>query len=365
MPITRTRIRVPRTALQALAAAFVLASAGLAAAAGGKFTLVIGGKIRSVEAVDGGKAGKMVHGRAVGEMARAAGFGMSFDAASGVISVDRGEKKVDDALKGFKGSVTFVVDGKITKVGSKVVAGAPYVAAKDLKKIAEALGFAADLDTGAGVLALTGGGGGGIAAGGPRTGGASGSTRGGPDDDLMRIVSGAAGAGLPAAAGEGAPPHDGSVCGYLDSQKVLWLSTEPSWDEKERIKKLADYFEKTKNQPGGNPADLDELERVLRGFDAKVQRRLTGTRDSRPPAPAAEWQRGAVRFLGKTSEILALSFDLIRVMRLPRDQQEKEIESFKKGVDKIKKLDKEHLALGTEINDLIVSVRNRNRCGPP
>lgn len=369
MPITRTRIRVPRTALQALAVTLLLASGGLAWAAGGKFTIVIGGKIRSVEAVDGGPAGKMVHARAVGELARVAGWGMSFDAGSGVVSVTRGENAVDDAFRGFKGSVTFVVDGKITRVASKIVAGVPYVAGKDVKKIAETMGFEADLDAGAGVLALTGGGGS-RSVGSADADGRGVTGRGGAglaDDPIVRAITGGLRAGADGASVPpvGAPPHDGSVCGYLDSQKALWLSTEPSREEKERIKRLADYFEETKNQPGGNPADLDELERVLRGFDAKVQRRLSGTRDSNPPAAAAEWQRGAVRFVSKTSEVLALSFDLIRVMRLPPDRQKNELEAFKKGVDKIKRLDNEHKALGTEANDLIFAVRGRNRCGPP
>src|SRR5207253_2422507 len=97
----------------------LLLATGANAAA--KFTLVIAGKISSEDALDD-KAGKMVSANAVADLARAAGgVGVSFDADAGVVSVNHDGGAVAEKISGFKGAaVTFVIDGKITRVTSKV-----------------------------------------------------------------------------------------------------------------------------------------------------------------------------------------------------------------------------------------------------
>jgi len=314
--------------------------------AAGKFTLVIGGKITSVETT---ADGKMVHAKAVAEMAKAAGFGLSLDAGTGIVSLTRGGADVDEAFRGFKSGVTFVVDGKIVKVASKAVAGAPYIASADVKKLSELMGFEADLQ--GSVLALSGGGGGAAPAG-----------SGGMNTDLMKIVAGATGqTGLTG----GAPAHNGTVCGYMDSQKVLWLSTEPSALEKETFQKLADLWSDKANKGKGNRGDLELFEKTLKGFHAKATTRLNGTRDSNPPAPARPWQEVSVTYLQKVDQILKLSFDMIRVMKLPEDKQKAEFEQLKKNIEIIKKMDTEQKAIGTTQVEETYAVREKNGCSPP
>lgn len=329
------------------------------ALAAGKFTVVIGGKITSVETVDGA-GGKMVHAKALGDMARASGFGLSLDAGTGIISLTRGGADVDDAFRGFKTGVTFVIDGKIVKVSSKSVAGMPYIGAQDLKKVSELMGFEADLE--GAVLALTP-----SAAPANNTGGAAALPGGGMNSDFMKLVQGASGqTGLTGgAASYTAPAHDGSVCGYMDSQKVLWLSTEPNALEKETFQKLADKWTDKANKGKGNRGDLELFEKTLKGFHGKATARLTGTRDSNPPAPARAWYDASVTYLVKVDEILKLSFDMIRVMKLPEDKQKAEFEQLKKNIDRIKKMDTEQKAIGTTQVEETYAVRERNGCSPP
>lgn len=328
------------------AVAFLLLAMPAVVAAAGKFTLVIGGKITSVETSDG----KLVHAKALAEMARAGGFGLSLDAGSGIVSLTRGGADVDDGFRGFKTGVTCVIDGKIVKVASKAVGGAPYIASQDLKKIAELLGFEADLE--GTVLALTPGSG----ASSPVVTSKSPEMGGGLGSDFMKVVAGAS--------GQAAPAHDGSVCGYMDSQKVLWLSTEPNALEKETFQRLADLWSDKKG-PKGNRADLDLFEKTLKGFHAKATTRLKGTRDSSPPAPARAWYDASVTYLMKVDDILKLSFDMIRVMKLPEDKQKAEFEQLKKNMERIKKMDTEQKAIGTTQVEETYAVRERNGCSPP
>jgi hypothetical protein len=325
--------------------------------------VVIGGKISSVETVDGPGGAKMVHAKAVADMARASGFGLSLDAGSGIISLTRGGGEVDDGFRGFKGGVTFVIDGKIVKVASKAAAGAPYIGSKDLRKIAESMGFEADLD--GTVLALT------LAAGSnPAVANAGGNTGipglpgGGVDNDFMNIVQGAAGGTGLAGSPYQAPRHDGSVCGYMDSQRVLWGSTEPNVFEKETFQRLADLWSK-KDGPAGNPADLQLFEKTLKGFHQKAQARLKGTKESTPPLAARPWYDASVTYLVKVDDILKLTFDMIRVMKLPEDKQKAEFEQLKKNMERIKRMDVEQKALGTTQVDETYGVRERNGCSPP
>ena len=328
-------------------------ASGLAAA--GKFTIVIGGKITSVESVDGSGGGKLVHAKAVAEMAKAAGFGLSLDAGTGIVSLTRGGTDVDNAFRGWKSGVTFVVDGKIVKVSSKAVAGAPYIASADLKKISELMGFEADLE--GTVLALSGGGGA-VAAATPILQG------GGMNSDLLRAMGGGTLPGMGGATAT-APTHDGSVCGYMDSQKVLWSATEPNALEKETFQKLADQWSDKKNKGKGNRADLELFEKTLKGFHTKATTRLNGTRDSSPPAPARAWYDASVTYLVKVDQILKLSFDMIRVMKLPEDKQKPEFEQLKKNIDLIKKMDTEQKAIGSAQVEATYAVREQNGCSPP
>lgn len=337
------------------------------ALAAGKFTLVIGGKITSVETVVGPKGVKMVHARAVAELARASGFGLSLDAGSGIVSLTRGGGDVEGAFRGFKSGVTFVVDGKIVKVASKAAGGAPYVAAKDLKKVAELMGFEADLE--GTVLALTpaagaGGSGTAVASGGAGHDPIPGLPGGGLGSDFMNVVKNAAGGTGIAGSPYSAPSHDGSVCGYMDSQRELWTATEPNAFEKQTFQRLADLWSK-KDGPAGNPADLQLFERTLKGFHQKAQARLKGTRDSNPPMPARPWYDASVTYLVKVDDILKLCFDMIRVMKLPEDKQKAEFEQLKKNIDRIKRMDTEQKALGTVQVDETYGVRERNGCTPP
>jgi hypothetical protein len=350
MPITSKRIPL-------IAAALALVLLATPALAAGKFTVVIGGKITSVETVDG-PGGKMVHAKAVAEMARASGYGLSLDAGSGILSLTRGGGEVDDAFRGFKSGVTFVVDGKIVKVASKAAGGAPYVGSKDLKKVAELLGFEADLE--GTVLGLT------LSAGASTPAVATGVPGSGIGGDFMNIVQGAAG-GTGLAGGSSpynAPAHDGSVCGYMDSQRVLWTSTEPNVFEKETFQRLADLWSK-KDGPAGNPADLQLFEKTLKGFHQKAQARLKGTKESMPPLPARPWYDASVTYLVKVDDILKLTFDMIRVMKLPEEKQKAEFEQLKKNMERIKRMDVEQKALGTTQVDETYGVRERNGCSPP
>lgn len=356
MPITRKRI-APFVFLLAL---LLLATQALA---GGKFTLVIGGKITAVEALDA----KLVHARAVGEMAKAGGFGLSLDAGTGIVSLTRGGGDVEEGWKGFKSGVTFVVDGKIVKVVSKASAGAPYVSSNDLKKLAQLMGFEADLD--GTVLALTPDASGGSTTVATNSGGGANGHKGVPGlpsgdaigGDIARLMSGGLG-GTPATAT--APAHDGSVCGYMDSQRVLWSATEPNVFEKETFQRMADLWSK-KDKSKGNMADLELFERTLKGFHAKAQQRLKGTLESKPPAAAIPWYDASVNFLKKVDDILKLCFDMIRVMKLPEDKQKAEFEQLKKNIERIKKMDTEQKALGTTQVDETYRVREANGCSPP
>src|SRR5688500_653618 len=87
MPTTIRRI--------ALGALLMISPLALAAA---RFTLVVDGKIASVES-----EGSLVSAKAIAELAKQAGSGLSFDAAAGVISIAKGPA-VDADLKGFKGT---------------------------------------------------------------------------------------------------------------------------------------------------------------------------------------------------------------------------------------------------------------------
>ena len=67
----------------------------------------------------------------------------------------------------------------------------------------------------------------------------------------------------------------------------------------------------------------------------------------------------------KVDDILKLSFDMIRVMKLPPDKQQAEADQLKKNIDRIKRMDTEQKALGTTQVDETYAVRERNGCTPP
>jgi hypothetical protein len=179
--------------------------------------------------------------------------------------------------------------------------------------------------------------------------------------DIMRLMSGGMGG---TGAQATAPPHDGSVCGYMDSQKVLWSATEPNAFEKETFQRMADLWSKKDKTPG-NKADLELFERTLAGFHEKAKARLKGTLESKPPAAAIPWYDASVNFLKKVDDILKLAFDMIRVMKLPEDKQKAEFEQLKQNIERIKKMDTEQKALGTTQVNETYKVRERNGCAPP
>lgn len=331
--------------------------------AGPKFTLVVSGKITTVDAL-AAPGGNLVSVRAVGELVKSVpGATVSADKETGVVSISRegvaGGSADATALIGFRaGALTFVVDGKILKSSVKLSNGGVYFPAKDLKKLAETLGFAAELDGGAAVLALT-----------PKAAPASATVAAGSggqpsyglDGTFMGGVAEAAGA----AAG-GVNTGDGSVCAYMDGMKTLWLATEPSSDERDTLKKLATVFQtQSKNKQKGNPADLKLLESTLRGFDSKLQRRLLGTRDTQAPAGAEPWRSVSVEFLEKVDQVMRISFDLVRVMKLPEDKQKAEGKKPVQNAERLHALNAEVQSIGTRQVTETVSVRESNGCSPP
>lgn len=353
----------------------LLPAAGVVAAPA-KFTLVIGGKITSEPALQE-RGGILVSARAVSDLARAAGdVGLSADAEAAVVSITHGRGEIADAWRGWKGSaITFVIDGKITRVPAHASEGVPYLAPKDLKRIAESLGFSADLDAGAGVLALGRKSGERPVGGGEADSGAS-----APHEDarpsygmngtFMQSIAGAAGSAghaHPVTAGGGS---GGDVCGYLDRMKDLWCETEPSAEEKSTMDRLARLFQENEKKVKkgqkvqGNPADLKALEDTLKSFDAKVRRRLEGTKDSHPPAGAQEWYDTSMEFLDDTEAVMKLSLELVNIYKQPPAKQ-KSKEEIQKMHKRLKSLNQQVQGLGAKENELILEVRTANGCGGP
>jgi hypothetical protein len=330
------------------------------ARAASRFTLVVDGKIVTVGALDAA-GGRMPSLDALSELTKALpGASLSADAGSGVVSISRaGAGGVAASLGGFKaGALTIVVDGKIQKSSCKTAAGAAYLPAKDLAKVAGALGFKADLDAGAGVLALGSPSAPAVAA---ATAEPTGRPAYGMNGTFMQSIAAGGGSSTAATSSGG-----GSVCTYMDQQKVIWLATEPSQDEKETFQRLASLWtEGQKNHAKGNPADLKLFEDTLRGFDSKVRQRLQGTKDSNPPAAAQAWKEVSLEFLENTEQIMTLALDLVRVEKEPDAQQRAEIDSFKNNIEKIKKLQVQNQSIGTNQVTETVRVRQDNGCAPP
>ena len=333
-----------------------------------KFTLVIGGKITSEDALED-RGGRMVSAKAVADLARAAGgMSVAFDAEAGVVSITHDGGAVAEKLAGFKGAaITFVVDGKITRVPAKVGAeGVPYLAAKDLKKIAEALGYVADLDAAGSVLALTP-----KAAAATKTAAATTEPAATPEQSwglngtfMKSVAAGSSGATKTSGGGD--------VCSYLDGQKVVWLATEPSEEEKSAFKNLAAIFtanEKLAKAGKGkeikvNKGDLQLLEKTLRSFSSKVDQRAAGTKNSNPPEGAKEWYSISVDFLDKVQAAMKLSMEIVNEYKLPDAKQPKK-EVFEKQHKRLQQLNTEIQAAGTQEVEIVTTVREGNDCGPP
>ncbi len=364
MPSTGIAILRPRsTLLQAVIAVFV-SSVALAAP---KFTLVIGGKITSEDALED-KGGRRVSVKAVADLARAAGgMSVAFDAEAGVVSITHDGGAVAEKLSGFKGAaITFVIDGKITRVPAKVGAeGVPYLAAKDLKKIAEALGYVADLDAAGSVLALT-----------PKSAAATVTAAStepvatpeqswGLNGTFMKSVAAGSSGATKTSGG-------GDVCSYLDGQKVVWLATEPSDAEKSAFKNLAAIFtanEKLAKAGKGkdikvNKGDLQLLEKTLKSFSSKVDQRTAGTKNSNPPEGAKEWYSISIDFLDKVQAAMKLSMEIVNEYKLPDAKQPKK-EVFEKQHKRLQELNTEIQAAGTQEVEIVTTVREGHDCGPP
>lgn len=348
MPIT-PRIVTLNHALRAVVIAAFVVSLPLAAVAGPKFTLVVSGKITTVEAMQA-PGGNLVSVRAVGELVKSVpGTVMSADKETGVVSITRNANAVgapDGAklLDGLKaGALTFVVDGKIQKSSVKLSNGGVFFPAKDLKKLAESLGFAAELDAGASVLALS-------QKAAPAAATAAAPPTGGDDvSGSSRVDTG-----------------DGSVCGYMDGMKTLWLATEPTGEERDTLKRLTTVFQaQSRKKEKGNPGDLKLLESTLKGFDAKLQRRFAGTRGTPAPPGAEDWRAVSVEFLEKVDEVMRISFDLVRVMKLPKDKAEAEGQKPIKNAKRLQALNVEIQAIGARQVTETVDVRASNGCSPP
>lgn len=333
-----------------------------------KFTLVIGGKITSEDALED-KGGRMVSAKAVADLARAAGgMSVAFDAEAGVVSITHDGGAVAEKLSGFKGAaITFVVDGKITRVPAKVGAeGVPYLAAKDLKKIAETLGYVADLDAAGSVLALT-----------PKreaaaeTATVATEAAATPEQSwglngtfMKSVAAGSSGATKTSGGGD--------VCSYLDGQKVVWLATEPSDEEKSAFKNLAAIFtanEKLAKAGKGkeikvNKGDLQLLEKTLKSFSSKVDQRTAGTKNSNPPEGAKEWYSISVDFLDKVQAAMKLSMEIVNEYKLPDAKQPKK-EVFEKQHKRLQQLNTEIQAAGTQEVEIVTTVREGHDCGPP
>src|SRR5438309_4118705 len=121
MPTIPDRIRPLRRWAQALVLGALVGSASAAS----RYSLVIDGKIVSVDALDS-KAGKLPSLDALAELAKALpGASLSADASAGVISISRAGGGSIASLGGFKqGPLTIVVDGKIQKSSCKTAGAA-------------------------------------------------------------------------------------------------------------------------------------------------------------------------------------------------------------------------------------------------
>lgn len=375
MPIT-VRILPPRrpaaSLLLLLACTFLGVVAAPAAGRADGFTLVTGGKIVTVDVLPG--TPRHVSGQAIVELVRAApGRSLAVEPGTGVLSITADGGTVAPRLEGFPArttQMTVVVGGKIATSPVRVSKGVPYLPVRSLKVIAERIGFAAELDEKAGVMALTpptAVAGGGTAGGGASAGAAAGATprpSWGLNGTFMESVSSGA-AGGPATGFSGGR-GGGDVCGYMDRMKTLWVSTEPSYEEKETLKQLANLFQaQAKSKAQGNPADIKRLEAVLRSFDGKLQRRLGGTAGATAPAGAEAWHGASVEFLEKVDQVMRISFDLIRVMKLPKDEALKEGDKPKQNVDRLKRLNAEVQSIGTRQVQETHAVRAAHGCSPP
>lgn len=368
MPITPAILTLNH-ALRAVLVVVLCLSLPLAAMAGPKFTLVVSGKITTVDAMQA-PGGNLVSVRAVGELVKSVpGTTMSADKETGVVSITRnapvlGATDAGNLLAGLKaGPLTFVVDGKIQKSTVKLSNGGVFLPVKDLKKLAESLGFAAELDAGASVLALTQ-----KAAPASATPAAATPPAGGEERPSFGL-NGTFMEGVASASGAAAGPvntGDGSVCGYMDGMKTLWLATEPTSEERDTLKRLTTVFQaQSKKKQKGNPADLKLLETTLKGFDAKLQRRYAGTRDTPAPAGAEAWRNVSVEFLEKVDQVMRISFDLVRVMKLPKDKAEAEGQKPIKNAQRLQALNAEVQAIGARQVTETVEVRESNGCAPP
>ncbi len=344
--VAKTTERTMPTTIRRIAlAALFLAWPALAAA---RFTVVVDGKIASVDA-----QGTLVSAKAVTELAKLSGHGVSFDPAAGVVSVTKGGGAVDDGFKSFAGtSFTFVVDGKIVKAAGKSVGGVPFLASKDVEKIAKAMGFQAELDAAAGVLAAT--------KPAPAAASGGGTTASfGLDGSFLKSVGGASSAAAGASSGN-------PVCAYMDDMRITWLATEPTPEEKNTFKNLAKVFdEKRRKKAKGTPEELKVLEDTLKGFNAKVQQRIQGTKDSTPPSGAEPWKSVSMEFLEKVDAVMRISLDLCRIYKLPKDKQDRELEKAKKYVDELPKLNSAVQSIGARQVEETIRVRDANGCSPP
>jgi hypothetical protein len=308
------------------------------------FTIVADGQIISVPT-----SGQSISGQAIVELAQIQGAQVTADPEAGVVSVTSSGKGVA-RLSGFKSrQLVVVVDGKIQKVSTRLVGGVPYISAADLQAIATSLGFQAQLDAKARVLALK------ALRKAPEEPAATGGV---PDrHGLLRALQAEGGGSAPA---EAAP---GDVCGYMDQLKQLWDGTEPSPSEKATFRRLANDFQAMEaGTLEKDPAQLDVLRKTLTGFAAKVSRRVQGTQQLPAPSSAQGVKRLGTAFLGKVQTTVKRGQWLLDQIGPDSEMTREDVDSI---AQELRGLDSEVQRLGRQFNQEVLLVRGRHGCGPP
>lgn len=178
-------------------------------------------------------------------------------------------------------------------------------------------------------------------------------------------AQGASGESSSARSSSTTTPRTGSsssseVCSAMDRLRTQWESTEPSREEKETFKKLAETFQAAKdNKQSLQDDDVTQMDAQVQGFHKKARKRLAGTRSWVPPDPARRVKLYGEDFLMSVDELLTLSEAMMKAIKEKDKNYHKQAQA---DIDRLKELEKSIQEQGMRFDAEVTKVRTSYGC---
>jgi hypothetical protein len=153
-----------------------------------------------------------------------------------------------------------------------------------------------------------------------------------------------------------------SLCRSMDQLRSTWERTEPSRQEKETFKRLAQVFQTAKDNKGTlKPEDVEEMKKTLESFQLKVKARLKSTQGWSAPEPARRVKLYGEDFLLTVDEIVSRSSDVLKAIE---SQDKSFVKKAEEEIKRLKELETAAQEQGQRFDAEVIRVRGVNGCGP-